>query len=139
MISSGETLYIALYTHVSSGSNVPELLVSPEFGGSFESPPNNGSLSTKFSNMNEPSLLTVKVYSIIPQPEPPLISSDSPVLISAIFGWQALRSVIVGSSSRTLLSSERSLTILPISPKTLALTLAWFSTYPVILSSWVGM
>ena len=98
--------------------------MSPEFGGSFESPPNNGSLSTKFSNMNEPSLLTVKVYSIIPQPEPPLISSDSPVLISAIFGWQALRSVIVGSSSFTLSSSDISPIGFPGSPTTSAETIA---------------
>src|SRR5690606_17020529 len=99
----------------------------------------NGSVTITLVNATLPVFLTLKLYKIVsPKSAHPLpfSSAGTPTFIKAIAGfWQSW--VIVGSSSNSLLSSDRSLTVVP--EASVPVAVAWFSTNPASISVCVIM
>ena len=94
--------------------------------------PDNGSVTTTLVNVTSPVLVTVKVY-VITSPTAPVPPTEE-VFTRAIDGV-CVNGVVVGSSWKLLLSSDKSVTGPPIGGVPVAV--AWLVTEPASRSDWV--
>ena len=116
---------------------MPSLPISVPSTGPGIAPPNNGSSTVISTKSTSPVLVTVKVYRILSIHPSASTSITVPSLMSPIEGfWQLLTSIIVGSSSNMLSSSERS-SISMLVFSMVAVTVAWFTISPRFISACV--